>query len=131
MTTAPKPNAIVVEDWPSIAERIQQMLEEAGFEVVGRIDTEDEALRAIERTPIDFAVIDLQLAQGTGFGIIRQLRKIAKTQPVCIVVLTNHAVPALKVASFEAGADYFLDKARDFNTLPRLAREIIAERENA
>jgi CheY-like chemotaxis protein/uncharacterized protein YegP (UPF0339 family) len=65
-------------------------------------------------------VVDLQLAQGTGFGVIRRLREKGYG-PCCIVVMTNHAVPALKVAAFEAGADFFLDKSRDFGHLPKVA----------
>jgi hypothetical protein len=44
-------------------------------------------------------------------------------------VITNHAVPALKVAAFEAGADYFLDKSKDIDSLaawPRSSREKVA-----
>ena len=92
--------------------------------------TEDEALAACDRYTIELAIVDLQLAQGTGFGVIRRLRASAGANPACIVVLTNHAVPALKVAAFEAGADYFLDKSKDFATIPRLIGELLASREN-
>ena len=74
--------------------------------------------------------LDLQLAQGTGFGVIRRLRAATGSNPACIVVLTNHAVPALKVAAFEAGADYFLDKSKDFATIPRLIGELLSSRQN-
>jgi DNA-binding NarL/FixJ family response regulator len=43
---------------------------------------------------------------------------------VASIVFTNHAVPALKVAAFEAGADYFLDKAKDWEALSRIVREL-------
>ena len=87
--------------------------------------TEDEALSACDKHTIALAIVDLQLAQGTGFGVIRRLRAATGANPACIVVLTNHAVPALKVAAFEAGADYFLDKSKDFATIPRLIGELL------
>ncbi len=134
---APRPgadevmNALVVEDSPQIAERLVELVSvPSRVEVVATAATEDEALAACDRYTISLAIVDLQLAQGTGFGVIRRLRAATGANPACIVVLTNHAVPALKVAAFEAGADYFLDKSKDFATIPRLIGELLSGREN-
>lgn len=119
-------HALVVEDAAQIAERIVELISVPDrLKVVATCATEDDAEAAIERNRIDIAVIDLQLAQGTGFGAIRKLRAARNPNPVVIIVLTNHAVPALKVAAFEAGCDFFLDKSRDFATLPRLIGEFL------
>jgi CheY-like chemotaxis protein len=124
-------NALVVEDSPQIAERLVELVSVPDrVEVVATAATEDEALAACDKHAIALAIVDLQLAQGTGFGVIRRLRASAGANPACIVVLTNHAVPALKVAAFEAGADYFLDKSKDFATIPRLIGELLNRREN-
>ncbi len=124
-------NALVVEDSPQIAERLVELVSvPSRVEVVATAATEDEALAACDRYTISLAIVDLQLAQGTGFGVIRRLRAATGSNPACIVVLTNHAVPALKVAAFEAGADYFLDKSKDFATIPRLIGELLSSREN-
>jgi len=119
-------NALVVEDSPQIAERLVELVSVPNrVEVVATAATEDEALAACDKHSIALAIVDLQLAQGTGFGVIRRLRAATGANPACIVVLTNHAVPALKVAAFEAGADYFLDKSKDFATIPRLIGELL------
>jgi two-component system OmpR family response regulator len=124
-------NALVVEDSPQIAERLVELVSiPSRVEVVATAATEDEALSACDKYSIGLAIVDLQLAQGTGFGVIRRLRAATGSNPACIVVLTNHAVPALKVAAFEAGADYFLDKSKDFATIPRLIGELLSSREN-
>ena len=124
-------NALVVEDSPQIAERLVELVSVPNrVEVVATAATEDEALSACDKYTIAIAIVDLQLAQGTGFGVIRRLRAATGANPACIVVLTNHAVPALKVAAFEAGADYFLDKSKDFATIPRLISELLSTREN-
>jgi two-component system OmpR family response regulator len=124
-------HALVVEDSPQIAERLVELVTVPNrVEVVATAATEDEALAACDRHTVALAIVDLQLAQGTGFGVIRRLRAAAGSSPACIVVLTNHAVPALKVAAFEAGADYFLDKSKDFATIPRLIGELLAGRDN-
>jgi len=119
-------NALVVEDSPQIAERLVELVSVPNrVEVIATAATEDEALAACDKHTIALAIVDLQLAQGTGFGVIRRLRAATGAHPACIVVLTNHAVPALKVAAFEAGADYFLDKSKDFATIPRLIGELL------
>lgn len=118
--------AIIVEDAPQIAERIGELLAVPDrLEVAAKFVTEDEALAFLDRNQVDLAVIDLQLFQGTGFGVIRRLKE--KGRPASIaIVLTNHAIPALKVAAFEAGADYFLDKAKDWHLIPRVVTELLA-----
>jgi DNA-binding response OmpR family regulator len=124
-------HALVVEDSPQIAERLVELVSVPDrVEVVATAATEDEALAACDRYTIDLAIVDLQLAQGTGFGVIRRLRAASSDHAACIVVLTNHAVPALKVAAFEAGADFFLDKSKDFATIPRLIGELLSNRGN-
>src|SRR6266516_4452666 len=123
-------NALVV-DSPQIAERLVELVSvPSRVEVVATAATEDEALAACDRYSIGLAIVDLQLAQGTGFGVIRRLRASAGASPACIVVLTNHAVPALKVAAFEAGADFFLDKSKDFAAIPRLIGELLSNKSN-
>src|SRR3954471_19168393 len=68
-------NALVVEDSPQIAERLVELVSVPHrVEVVATAATEDEALQACDRYPISLAIVDLQLAQGTGFGVIRRLR---------------------------------------------------------
>jgi DNA-binding response OmpR family regulator len=124
-------HALVVEDSPQIAERLVELVSVPDrVTVVATAATEDEALAACDCHTIDLAIVDLQLAQGTGFGVIRRLRAAAGDHPACIVVLTNHAVPALKVAAFEAGADFFLDKSKDFAAIPRLIGELLSNKNN-
>ncbi len=100
-------------------------------EVMAVAATEALAIAACESQAFDLAVVDLQLAQGTGFAVIRRLRANDNDHHrACIIVLTNHAVPALRVAALEAGADHFLDKSKDFARVPQVIRELMAARVN-
>jgi len=120
--------ALIVEDSLPIAERLIDLVSTPGqVEVAATATTEKEAIAACEGRLFDLAIVDLQLAQGTGFGVIRRLRASAGRHTT-IVVLTNHAVPALRVASFEAGADHFLDKSKDFASVPGIVAEMLASR---
>ena len=127
--TAARPlQALVVEDSPAIADRIVQMLSIPGkVEVAAAATTEADAVAACAGRIFDLAVVDLQLSQGTGFGVIRRLRADGGPRTT-IIVLTNHAVPALRIASLEAGADHFLDKGRDISAVPEVVKELLARR---
>jgi two-component system OmpR family response regulator len=130
MSAVPVPahviHALVVEDSPTIAERLVELVRvPERVEVVATAATEEAALAACDKHSIELAVVDLQLAQGTGFGVIRKLRLATQANPACIVVLTNHAVPALRAAALEAGADHFLDKSKDFAALPRIVKKLM------
>jgi DNA-binding NarL/FixJ family response regulator len=120
--------ALIVEDSAPIAERLAEMVRVPGrVEVRANVTTERDALTACEANTFDLAVVDLQLAQGTGFGVIRRLRERAGPF-TCVVVLTNHAVPALRTAAYQAGADHFLDKSKDFPSVSRLVADLLASR---
>lgn len=117
---------LVVEDSETMAEAIIKRVSEprddkARVIVVTTAKTEDDAIAACDRATFDVAIIDLQLAAGTGFGV---LRRLAREKPTPLrIVFTSYAVPALKVAAFEAGADFFLDKSRDLSRLAAIAGE--------
>jgi DNA-binding NarL/FixJ family response regulator len=123
---------LIVEDAPQISDRLFEMITAPGVvEVLAIADTEALAIAACEVQAFDLAVVDLQLAQGTGFGVIRKLRAgDGEGHRACIIVLTNHAVPALKIAALEAGADHFFDKSKDFASIPRVIRDLLSGRDN-
>src|SRR5262249_44612837 len=78
-------NPLVVGDPPKIAERLVELVSVPHrVEVVATAATEDEALAACDKYAIGLAIVDLQLAQGTGFGVIRRLRASAGANPACI-----------------------------------------------
>lgn len=120
--------ALIVEDSAPISERLAEMVAVPGrIEIGATVATERDALSACDANTFDIAIVDLQLAQGTGFGVIRRLRERAGPF-TCVVVLTNHAVPALRTAAYQAGADHFLDKSKDFPSVSRVVADLLASR---
>ena len=70
-------------------------------------------------------ILDLQLLQGTGLGVLRNLR--GYRQPgTSVIVLTNYAIPSYRARSMELGADYFFDKTKDFSKI----KDVFSEMEN-
>jgi len=110
---------LLVEDSSVLSKRLVDLLSEPGrLTVAAQAATQSEALLKLRQTPYDVLVVDIELAEGNGVGVIRQARQLyaPEAQPL-IIVLTNYASDFVRDHCFAAGADYFLDKMRDIARL--------------
>jgi CheY-like chemotaxis protein len=63
----------------------------------------------------DDLVVDVELRQGTGIGVVRAARARWVVPPLpLIIILTNYSLPTVRQRCLAAGADYFLDKSHEF-----------------
>ncbi len=112
---------LLVEDSPRIAAMLRDMLEsDGGVRVVEVVSDEQSAIRQAQLAEIDVMILDLQLAKGTGFGVLSQLRD---KRPVT-VVLTNYALPEYRRRALALGAEYFLDKSKDLEKLQSIMTDL-------
>jgi two-component system, NarL family, response regulator DevR len=112
----------LVEDSPPVRERIVAMLGAiAGVCVVGFAAAADEAIRAILELRPQVVLLDLKLAQGTGFDVLRGVRPHAPG--IDFYMLSNFATPAYRRSAEELGARGFYDKSREFSQLLDLLAE--------
>ena len=115
----------LVEDSPSIRDRLSDFLSEPGkVEIVGFAATEVDAVRELSTQSVDVAIVDLNLKEGTGIGVIESVRAVHASAPPTIIVLTNYAFPEFEVACRERGADYFFDKSTQFGAVKLLLHSI-------
>jgi len=119
---APRPlRLFLVEDSPAVRERLVDFLVEAGrIEFVGFAETEADAVRQLNGLDVDVAIVDLNLREGTGIGVIEAVRATQPAPPPTIVVLTNYAFPEFANACRQRGADYFFDKSTQFGAVKSL-----------
>jgi CheY-like chemotaxis protein len=104
---APGPclRVFLVEDSASIRDRLGDFLSEPGkVEMIGYAATEADAVRQLATQRVDVAIVDLNLKEGTGIGVIESVRALHATPPPTIVVLTNYAFPEFEAACRERGA---------------------------
>lgn len=105
----------LVEDSPILRERLIESLAVPGLiDVSGHADTESAALAWLASEPWDAVVLDLQLKQGSGLGVLRALQG-RRPSHTCLIVLTNYAIPQYRSKSMQLGADYFFDKSREYS----------------
>ncbi|HEY7890559.1 MAG TPA: response regulator transcription factor [Steroidobacteraceae bacterium] len=110
---------LLIEDSAVLSRRLVDLLSEPGrVSVTAQAATQSEALLRLQEATYDVLVVDIELAEGNGVAVIRQVRQLypPDAQPL-VVVLTNYASDFVRDHCFAAGADYFLDKMRDIALL--------------
>jgi two-component system, response regulator PdtaR len=82
---------LIVEDEPLTAFDNENILKDAGYEIVATIDQFDEAIEIIVREPVDLVLSDIRLrSQQTGI----ELARAAKQRGIPTLFATGHAYPA-------------------------------------
>lgn len=113
---AAKLRVVIVEDSLIIRARLAESLAEIpNLEIVDQVESEAAAVNVLSENTWDAVVLDLQLKQGTGLGVLKALAKGARPPQAKVIVFTNYAFPQYRDRSLALGADYFFDKAREFH----------------
>ena len=120
-TTASEGRILVIDDEPSLRDVLELGLSRAGF-FVGTAATHREALAQLE-DPWDLVVTDLQLPDGDGLSILRQVKE--SSPGTAVMVLTAHGSADTAVAAMKLGAHDYLTKPFDLDELRIRARQAI------
>jgi two-component system, NarL family, response regulator DevR len=109
-------SVFLVEDSPLLRERLEAMLRALpGTTVIGHATEAEAAVQAILADPPDAVVLDIQLAKGSGFDVLRAVHE--RAPQVAFYVLTNFANDAYRAAAERLGARGFFDKSTEFEHL--------------
>jgi len=128
-TTTPPLRVFLVEDSRIIRERLAEALSSPGrIEVVGHAEGETAALEALRAAPWDALVLDLQLKQGSGFGVLKALREVGRPAGAKVIVLTSYPFALYRAKSEQLGADYFFDKSREYERVREVLDRMASER---
>ncbi len=121
---------LLVEDSPLIRDRLIESISALdNVDIVGHADTAADALSTLQRIACDVVVLDLQLRVGHGFNVLTALRAWSDDRPrVTVIVLTNFASPVYRQRSMQGGADYFFDKALDYDRVTEVLEQLAARR---
>ena len=109
---------LVVDDQPSIAGLMSQLLTIRGYDVVTASNAE-QAEAEVRRQPPDLILSDVMMPGRSGYDFCRTLKEDPTTRLIPFVLITGLSDSSDKVRGIEAGADDFLNK-------PVLAEELIA-----
>jgi two-component system response regulator RegA len=105
---------LIVEDDIIFANTLNRRLTKYGFDCV-QVDNNNDALLACHRHTPDYILLDMKLAQENTLSIITPLRKLRPHSR--IILLTGFASIATAVEAIKLGADDYLSKPVDSQTL--------------
>lgn len=112
------PRILVVDDQPTIAGLMTQLLTMSGYDVVTAADAQ-QAEAEVRRQMPDLILSDVRMPGKSGYEFCRDLKSDPATRLIPFVLITGLADSSDKVRGIEAGADDFLNK-------PVLAEELKA-----
>jgi CheY-like chemotaxis protein len=109
----------LIEDSELLQELLSDMLSELeGIDFCGCADGEAEALRRLAETPVDLVIIDIELKQGSGIGVLDALQTDSdRYGNPRKAVLTNYAHATMRQRCEHFGMDAFFDKSLHINQL--------------
>jgi len=117
MAQAQRPlNVFLVEDEEFIRERVIEKLAASRAKIVDYADSAAAAILKLRESPCDAIILDLELKQGTGFQVLREVRANSNSRP-WIIVFTHFIDAHFRKQTMALGADYFVGKAQGVDSL--------------
>ena len=117
----------LVEDSPMARALLIDEIERAGAQLIGSSADAGAAIGDVFAFQPDLILIDIRLASGSGFDVLKALQ-IHSLAPAAIkVVLTNYADAEYRNRSASLGADRFFDKSFETAQALELIDAIAAE----
>ncbi|HTN26544.1 MAG TPA: response regulator transcription factor [Burkholderiales bacterium] len=106
----------LVEDSAVVRQRVLELLGSIdGVNTIGSATTANDAERAILQAQPDAVLLDIKLAQGSGFDVLRSLRKQAPH--IEIYMLSNFTAQPYRERAASLGARGFFDKTNEIERL--------------
>jgi len=111
---------LVVDDEPANLKLLGLMLRTAGYAQVELVQDPREAIVSYDRRRPDLVLLDINMPQLDGFGVMAQIRALGEALAPPIVILTAQSGDDFLLRALDAGATDFLSKP--FNRRELLAR---------
>ncbi len=109
---------LIIEDEPDLRELLSFTLSREGYDVM-EAETAETALRMLDSTLPDLAIVDWMLPGMDGIELVKRLRRDDVTEDLPIIMLTARGEEPDKLKSFDVGID-------DYITKPFSPRELLA-----
>ena len=114
---------LICDDDEGILDMLELILEETGYRIIP-VKNSLEIYEEIEKQQPDLILLDLWMPVLSGDQVLRTLRKNPETQSLPVIVISASREGA-RIAQ-EAGADLFLAKPFDLETLVSTVQGMVA-----
>jgi len=121
-------NILIVEDATIIIKQLYILLSDKRHALtIQTANTAELGLQLIKKQVPDILILDIKLPGINGIELFNQFKlQFPQARPLTIF-LTNMPSPIYRDACLNNGADFFLDKSRDFLLLPEIIDQHIQQ----
>ncbi len=99
---------VIADDHPFLRTGVEAVLRSAGIEIAGTAGDGNEALQVISRCDPDVAIIDVQMPDRDGIGVLEAMRADGDQRPV--ILLTAHIDDDRLIAALRANVNAIVFK---------------------
>ena len=107
---------VIIDDSEMVRTSLTDILQTSGcYKIVGHASNISDGLNVILETKPDLAILDINMPGGSGISLLEHIKKNNLVSKV--IMWTNYADDNFHALCMRMGADYFLDKSRDYDKL--------------
>ena len=115
---------LLVDDHPVVRMGFAQIIDdESDMEVCGQADDAAQALRLIEQTKPDLALIDISLEKESGLELVKQIK--ARGDKMAVLIASMHDESLYAERAIRAGAAGFVNKREAVTELVTAIRRVL------
>jgi len=96
-----------------------------GVETVTQAENAQKAISTYQTIRPEVLILDIRMRGANGIEVLKHV-KSGQNAPK-VIMLTNYPYPQYEKKCFEEGADYFLDKSKEFDELNEIIRSLVKE----
>lgn len=115
---------VLIDDHPMVREGLRALIAPHGdLQICAEAATCEEALRVVNETHPDLALVDIQLKDGNGIDLVRQLR--SKHDSLRMLVVSMHDEQLYAERALKAGALGYISKDESSRSLILAIRRVL------
>jgi DNA-binding NtrC family response regulator len=120
------PRILIVDDESTLRTALFRVLDKKGYSVVTANRAEEAKLLSQGGSPIDLALVDMNLPDGDGIDFMIELKKM---MPECeVIILTGHGTIESAVRATQKGAFHFITKPFNMDELISLTEKALTHK---
>ena len=114
----------IADDSQIMRERLIDMLSDLPeIEITGQAQDGFTATDLITKLNPDVVILDIRMPKGSGIDVLKKIKK--NNQAPIVIIITNYPYPQYRKKCEGAGADYFFDKASEFEKITEVLMQLI------
>ncbi len=119
-----KARVLLVDDHPIVRQGLGQLInEESDLSVVSEAEDFQQALSALESTPVDVAIVDISLKERSGIELIKEIRARKPDLPILVLSMHDESLHAERV--LRAGAKGYIMKQEATEQVMNAIRRVL------